>query len=52
VFERLMAEDKQALRKGGPGFGDWRDERDREELAPRKGPIRIPARRERRTRPT
>jgi hypothetical protein len=33
VLERLQAEDKQALRNGGPGYGDWRDERDREELA-------------------
>jgi hypothetical protein len=33
VFERLRAEDKQALRNGGPGYGDWRDERDREEMA-------------------
>jgi hypothetical protein len=33
VLERLQAEDKQALRNGGPGYGDWRDDRDREEMA-------------------
>jgi hypothetical protein len=31
-----MSLDKQALRNGGPGYGDWRDERDREELARRE----------------
>jgi hypothetical protein len=30
---RLKAEDKRALRNGGPGYGDWRDEQDREETA-------------------
>jgi hypothetical protein len=33
VFDNLMAEDKQALRNGGPGYGDWRDDRDREDMA-------------------
>jgi hypothetical protein len=33
VLERSQAEDTQALRNGGPGYGDWRDERDREEMA-------------------
>jgi hypothetical protein len=36
VLERLQAEDKHALRNGGPGYGDWRDDRDREELARRQ----------------
>ena len=35
VLENLMAEDKQALRNGGPGYNDWRDDRDRELMARR-----------------
>ena len=26
---RILAQDKQALRNGGSGYGDWRDDRDR-----------------------
>ena len=33
MFERLLSEDKRALRNGGSGYGDWRDDRDREEMA-------------------
>jgi hypothetical protein len=35
VFDRMRAEDKQALRNGGPGYGDWRDDADREDIARR-----------------
>jgi hypothetical protein len=33
VWDDFMAMDKRALRNGGPGYGDWRDDRDREEMA-------------------
>jgi hypothetical protein len=36
VFEAMRAQDKRALRNGGPGYGDWRDESDREEMARRE----------------
>jgi hypothetical protein len=36
VGNDFMSLDKQALRNGGPGYGDWRDERDSEELARRE----------------
>jgi hypothetical protein len=36
AWEDFMAMDKRALRNGGPGYGDWRDDRDREELARRE----------------
>jgi hypothetical protein len=36
VFEDMRRQDKRALRNGGPGYGDWRDEADREELALRE----------------
>ena len=36
VWDDFMAEDKQALRNGGPGYNDWRDDRDREEMARRE----------------
>ena len=37
AFARLRAEDKRRIRNGGPGYGDWRDDRDREELAKGEG---------------
>jgi hypothetical protein len=36
VWDDFMSLDKQALRNGGAGYGDWRDDRDREELARRE----------------
>jgi hypothetical protein len=35
VLDDFRAQDRQALRNGGPGYGDWRDEADREEMARR-----------------
>jgi hypothetical protein len=37
ALDDFWSEDKQSLRNGGPGYGDWRDDRDREELARRGG---------------
>ena len=36
AWEDFMAMAKRALRNGGPGYGDWRDDRDREEMARRE----------------
>jgi hypothetical protein len=29
AWDDFMAQDKRALRNGGPGYGDWRDEREK-----------------------
>lgn len=36
AIEELRGQDARALRNGGPGYGDWRDDRDREEMARRE----------------
>jgi hypothetical protein len=36
VLDDFWSQDRQSLLNGGPGHGDWRDDRDREELARRE----------------
>lgn len=36
LLENILGQDKRRIRNGGEGYGDWRDEADREEMARRE----------------